>query len=51
MDIYKPNFAGQAEARGDKSVPSSPCCILVWNSYASHLFLLVQSKLVLTLFF
>lgn len=44
MDIYKPNFAGQAEARGEKSVPSTPCSILVRNSYASHLFLLFQGK-------
>lgn len=48
MDNYKPNFAGQAEARGDKSVPSTPCSILVRNSYASHLFLMFQGKLVLT---
>lgn len=51
MDIYKPNFVGQAEARGEKSVPSIPCSILVCNSYASHLFLLSQSKLVLTCIF
>lgn len=51
MDIYKPNSAGQAEARGEKSGPSIPCSILVGNSYASHLFSLFRSKLVLTCIF
>lgn len=51
MDIYKPNSAGQAAARGEKSLPSIPCSILVWNSYASHLFLLFESKSVLTCIF
>lgn len=51
MDIYMPNFAGQAETRREKSVPSIPCSILVCNNYAYHLFLLFQSKLLLTCIF
>lgn len=46
-----PNFAGQAEARGEKSAPSILCSILVCNDYAYQLFLLFQSKLVLTCIF
>lgn len=46
-----PNFAGQAEAGGEKSVPSIPCSILVPNNYAYHLFLLFKSKLALTCIF
>lgn len=44
----KLNFAGQAEASGEKSVPTIPPSVLVHNSYVAHLFLLFQNKLKLT---
>lgn len=44
----KLNFAGQAEASGEKSVPTIPPSVLVHNSYVAHLFLLFQNKLKLS---
>lgn len=47
----KLDFAGQAEARGEKCMSAIPCSILIHNSYVAHLFLLFQNKLKLTCIF